>query len=96
MFSRLRARIHTIVSDVEIFVIVVAAILFIIFLLQNTRSIQVNFLFIETHLPTVILILVTTLAGFFVGLVTAYILHRRHNKAEQREAAASRAPQPPA
>jgi uncharacterized integral membrane protein len=80
---------------VELILIVVALILFVIFLLQNTRTIQVNFLVFELHIPTVILILVTMLVGVFMGIVTMIILRRRHKKALEREAIASRAPQPP-
>ncbi len=94
--AKLRAKIHALVSDVELILIVVATIVFVIFLLQNTRTIQVNFLVFELHIPTVILILVMMLVGFFEGIVTTVILRRRRKKALEREALASRAPQPPA
>jgi uncharacterized integral membrane protein len=65
------SKITTIVSNVQLMLLIIALILFTFFLLQNTGAIQVNFLAFEIQIPTVILILVSTLIGFF----GSYLLH---------------------
>ncbi len=64
-------------------------ILFVVFLLQNTAQINVNFLFFETMVSTVVVILVASVLGFVVGLlVEAVWRHRRHRRQEQKRAGA--------
>jgi uncharacterized integral membrane protein len=70
-----------IVSDVRLMLFIIVLILFTAFLLQNTSTIQVNFLVFETQIPTVVLILIATLAGFFAGYLFAIRFRRRQKKA---------------
>jgi uncharacterized integral membrane protein len=65
---------------VQLILFIILLILFTIFLVQNTSTIQVNFLMIETQIPTVILILVATLVGFFGGYIFAIRFRRRQKK----------------
>lgn len=74
------SKLRTIVADVQLIVFIIMLILFTIFLVQNTSTIQVNFLVIETQIPTVILILVARLVGFFGGYLFAIRFRRRQKK----------------
>lgn len=74
------AKLRTIVSDVQLILFIIALIVFTIFLVQNTSPLQVNFLVIETQIPTVILILVTTLVGFLGGYLFAIRFRSRQKK----------------
>ena len=71
----------------------VGAVVFIIFLLQNTGQIPVNFLFWEGDVPTVILILVTSLGGFAVGYLTALNARRGHRKKQEQKQASESTPE---
>jgi uncharacterized integral membrane protein len=75
------SKITTIVSNVQLVLLIIALILFTFFLLQNTSAIQVNFLIFEIQIPTVILILVSTLIGFFGSYLFAIGFRRRKNNA---------------
>ncbi len=66
--------------DVQLVLFIIVLILFTVFLLQNTSTIQVNFLVFETQIPTVILILVASLVGFFGGYIFAIRFRRRQKK----------------
>ena len=55
------------VSNLRVKLFIILLILFTVLLLQNTSTLQVKFLVFETRMPTVILILVATLVGFFGG-----------------------------
>jgi uncharacterized integral membrane protein len=55
------------VSNVRVKLFIILLILFTVLLLQNTSTLQVKFLVFETRMPTVILILVAALVGFFGG-----------------------------
>ncbi len=74
------SKIRKIVSDVQLILFIIVLILFTVFLLQNTSTIQVNFLVFETQIPTVILILVATLVGFLGGYFFAVRFRRRQKK----------------
>ena len=74
------SKIRTIVSDVQLILFIIVLILFTVFLVQNTSTIQVNFLVFETQIPTVILILVATLVGFFGGYLFAIRFRRRQKR----------------
>ena len=74
------SKIRTIVIDVRLISFMIVLILLTVFLLQNTSTIQVNFLVTETEIPTVILILVAALIGFFGGYVFAIWLRRQHTR----------------
>ena len=83
MLERLRTLRFQIVRGL----LVISLVLFIVFLLQNTGEIQVEFLFLGGKIPSVILILVTTLGGFAAGYLTAWNSRRRwHKRQEQAKA----------
>jgi uncharacterized integral membrane protein len=86
MLERLRTLRFQIVRGL----LVIGLVLFIIFLLQNTGEIQVEFLFLGGKIPSVILILVTTLGGFAAGYLTAWNSRRRwHRRQGQAKAPSS-------
>jgi uncharacterized integral membrane protein len=68
MLNRLRTLRFQIVRGL----LVIGLVLFIVFLLQNTGQIRVSFLFFEGNIPSVIVILVTSLGGFAAGYLTAW------------------------
>jgi len=65
---------------VRLVLFLIGLIVFTIFLLQNTGTIQVHFLITEAQIPTVILILVAALAGFFGGYLFAIWFRRQQKK----------------
>jgi uncharacterized integral membrane protein len=73
------SKLKTIVSNAQLIVFIIVLILFTVFLLQNTSTIQMNFLIFEGQIPTLILILVATLIGFFGGYLFT-IRFRRQKK----------------
>ncbi len=79
MLERLRTLRFQIVRGL----IVIGLVLFIVFLLQNTGEMRVNFLFFDGNIPSVILILVTSLAGFAFGYLTAWNSQRRWRKRQE-------------
>ena len=52
-------------------VIIVVAILLIIVFLQNTQSVEPKILFMTLIMPRVLLLAITLLVGFVIGLVVA-------------------------
>jgi len=52
-------------------VVAVVAILVVIIVLQNTQSVETRILFITLSMPRAVLLFVTLLIGFVLGLVTA-------------------------
>jgi uncharacterized integral membrane protein len=88
MLERLRTLRFQIVRGL----ILIGLVLFIIFLLQNTGQMHVSFLFFEGNVPSVIVILVTSLGGFAAGYLTAWNTRRRwHKRQEQAKAPPSEA-----
>lgn len=53
------------------------ALLILIIIVQNTEVVSVRLLFWELSMSLVILILLSTLAGFFSGYLVARIRHHR-------------------
>jgi uncharacterized integral membrane protein len=93
MFDRIR----TLLFRIRRGLTVLGLLLFIVFLLQNTGEIHVEFLFWGGNVPSVIVILVTSLGGFAAGYFTALNAHRRWRKqhAEKEKEAAKPAPEEP-
>ena len=54
--------------------------LFVVFLLQNSGSIQVNFLVFQTQMPTFVLIIMTMLFGLFLRYLFAIWFRRHYEK----------------
>jgi uncharacterized integral membrane protein len=73
------SKIRTIVSDVRLSSFIMVLILVTILLVQNTGTIQVNFLVLKIQIPTVILITIVALVGFVGGYLFA-IRFRRQQK----------------
>lgn len=53
----------------KIVLIILAVILFTFFLLQNTETVTVTFLFFDTTLPRSILLFITLALGMFIGIL---------------------------
>ena len=77
-------RLRTLRFEIVRGLLVISLVLFIIFLLQNTGQMSVSFLFLDGNIPTVIVILVTTLGGFAAGYLTAWNSRRRWRKRQEQ------------
>lgn len=73
------SRLMTLVSRIRVILFIVALILVTVFLVQNTGTLQVHFLIFDAKVPTVILILVAALLGFFAGYLYAMRFRWRHS-----------------
>lgn len=62
----------------KLVVILFLAILVLIVVVQNQVPLQVRFLWLTGDVPGVILLFLTTLAGFIIGFITALLI--RHGK----------------
>jgi len=82
--SRIRTRLAQIEATLRLGLITAALILFIIFLLQNTGETHVTFLVFDQNIPSIILILVTTLVGFVAGYLIGITTRRRHKRPPQQ------------
>jgi uncharacterized integral membrane protein len=61
-------------------------VLLIVFLLQNTETTQVQFLFLDQGMSRALLILISALIGFVLGLLGPRIIsHSREKRREQRQ-----------
>lgn len=67
-------------KNIKPILFVTMLILFVVFLLQNSGNIQVNFLVFELQMPTFILIFVTTLSGVCGGYLYAIWFRRHYEK----------------
>ena len=87
----MRERLATLHSRVRLGITVIGLLVFIVFLLQNTDAIPVRLLFWDADIPSVIVILVTSLGGFAVGYYVAFTGQRRRSKrrADKQRAKAS-------
>jgi uncharacterized integral membrane protein len=83
MFNRLRTLRFQIMRGLT----VLGLLLFIVFLLQNVGETRVTFLFFEGNIPSVILILVTSLGGFAAGYLTALNARRRWRRDQAQKSA---------
>lgn len=57
-----------------------ALLVFAIFCLQNSQSVEVNFLFAKTNTPLILALLATGAVGALVGFLTPRV--RRHERGE--------------
>lgn len=64
----------------KIVVILVISLIALIVFLQNTEAVETKFLFAEVIMPRVLLLILTFVAGFMVGLITASQILGRRNK----------------
>lgn len=72
MMPRMRTAVATIV-----------AILVIIVVLQNTQTVETKLLLVTITMPRAVLLFVTLLVGFSLGLITATWLSRRPPKKQE-------------
>lgn len=84
------AKIREIWNTIEMIVVILALVLFFVFLLQNTDTIHVRFLFGDTDVSTVVVILISALAGLLIGLFVGFRFRRRRGqKGRPKEGAPS-------
>lgn len=55
----------------RLIIILVLVVLAIIFIVQNTQLVSVNFLFLEFQMSQIIMIVLMLLVGFFIGYLAA-------------------------
>ena len=60
----------------KLFLAILGAVLVIIIILQNTESVETRLLFMRVSMPRAILLLLTGLIGFVVGMITAMTMKR--------------------
>ena len=66
--------------QIRIVIAVVVAILVIVVVLQNTQTVETKLLLVTITMPRAVLLFVTLLVGFALGLITATWLGRRRPK----------------
>ena len=61
----------------------IAVLVAIIFVAQNSQSVKVKFLFVDTTAPLIFLLVITVLLGMIIGYVTPIVRSRQRDH-EQR------------
>lgn len=74
------SKISKITQNIKPILFVTMLILFVVFLLQNSGSIQVNFLLFQTQMPAFVLIIMTMLFGLFLRYLFAIWFRRHYEK----------------
>lgn len=69
---------------VKIVIIIVASLLALIVSLQNTQAVETRLLFVTISMPRVLLLMLTFITGFVVGIITASYVLRKPRKAEAK------------
>jgi len=67
----------------KIVIIAIVTLLALIVFLQNTETVKTKILFTTISMPRVLLLLLTFMAGFIVGLLTAGHVLRKSPKADK-------------
>jgi uncharacterized integral membrane protein len=67
-------------------IIGVAVVLLLIFIFQNNFRVTFSFLFFDFTLPAWVMLVITLVAGFLIGLLTSTLLRRRRRQ-ERRDRA---------
>ena len=73
----------------SLIVLAVVVVLLLIFVFQNTEKVAFKFLFFSFTWPAWLILLVTLVLGFLVGLVTSALLQRRKRRELRRRAQAA-------
>jgi uncharacterized integral membrane protein len=60
------------------------SILLLLLIIQNTNKVQTSFLWFNGEISLIILLLITTIGGFIVGLLTS-IINKRNNKTKKED-----------
>ena len=63
-------------KQIKIGLAILAVLIVIVAILQNTTSVNVKFLFLSMTMPTAVLIIFATLVGFVLGAASAGIFMR--------------------
>lgn len=70
-------------SRIKLMAILVLAVLAVIVVLQNTQEIETRLLFVTVTMPRAVLLLVTTVIGFVLGvLVSLAVVKKKAGKGE--------------
>ena len=65
----------------KIIIILIISLLALVVFLQNTETVETRLLFATIAMPRVLLLILTFITGFIVGLITAsYVLRRPHKQ----------------
>jgi uncharacterized integral membrane protein len=70
-------------SRVRVVIAIVLAILVVVVVLQNTQTVETKLLLVTITMPRAVLLFVTLLVGFALGLITATWLGRRQPKKQE-------------
>ena len=64
-------------ARIRIVVAIIVAVLVVIVVLQNTQTVETKLLFVTISMPRAVLLFVTLLIGFALGLITSTWLSRK-------------------
>lgn len=78
------ARFRRYLTNIRSALLILAVVVFIVFMLQNTHTMRVHFLLADIKIPIIVVLLVMALGGFVVGYLTAV----RRRRALERDRAA--------
>ena len=67
----------------KIIIIAIVTLLTLIVFLQNTETVETKFLFTKISMPRVLLLMMTFMTGFVVGLITASNVLRNSAKPDK-------------
>lgn len=68
----------------KITIIFIVSILLLFLIVQNTTKVQTNFLWFKGEISLILLLLITSIGGFIVGLLTS-ILNKKNKNNEKKE-----------
>ena len=64
-------------ARVKLALVLVLALVAVILILQNTAPVETRILFATVTMPRAVLLLVTTLIGFALGVIVTFLVGRR-------------------
>ena len=67
-------------KEIKQILIALITCLIVIIILQNTQYCDTKILFLTVRLPRAVLLLITTLIGFLLGIVVSFRLSRKRKK----------------
>ena len=73
-------------NKVRLIAAAVVALLLIILILQNTEPVETRLLFATVSMPRALLITITALSGFMIGVLAALIFSRKNGPAQNQDA----------
>ncbi|MGM0640472.1 MAG: lipopolysaccharide assembly protein LapA domain-containing protein [Thermotogota bacterium] len=63
-------------------IIIIVSVLLFLLIVQNTNKVQTSFLWFKGEISLIVLLLITTIGGYIVGLLTSILNKRNKNKKE--------------